>query len=362
MNGKSKTAEPPVAAELPGQVAESIRKIEFSLGVPPGTLTRATPEQAAAIFGERVTEASRFVQLRDETAELERQGKTNTIDFQVHIAALNALSHFLTCQPQSAGADQDQANASDAFQRGEWARFANNVSFMHSDDQAFVLQQYGLSEEQQRQRSAQRDAGLDQEQFVLDDAQGRAATLYYFDRNFLPANIQISEESMRSAAAAQAIIVEAVMKNASNLGQLIAEADFNKLTSLATSFMTPGEINSITSFVDGSTAMLSSPMEQQLLMIDTFLEALRNFGLELGEEEDKLKEELEDYRKDMDKLGEDLEEARTKFAKELNEMGDETGLKFLADALEGSANPGSAEWDNFWTKERALAFRRALEE
>ncbi len=120
-------------------------------------------------------------------------------------------------------------------------------------------------------------------------------------------------------------------------------------------------MDNVSSGVGGAQAV-SSPIEQQALMMETFLQALTSFGLEMSEEELELKKELEEYAEERDRLVSEFEEAKTKFAKELNKIGDDDGLKFIAQALEGNANPESAEWGSFWTRERALAFRRALEE
>jgi hypothetical protein len=151
-------------------------------------------------------------------------------------------------------------------------------------------------------------------------------------------------------------------KNAANLPELLAANSWEELTAAATSFMSPGEINSLSSFVEGSTAAMSSPLEQQAFMVETFLQALTSFGLEMSKEELELKKDLEKYSDEREKLASDLEEAKTRFAKELHSVGDEEGLKFIAQALEGNATPGSVEWDNFWTKERVLAFKNALKE
>jgi hypothetical protein len=176
-------------------------------------------------------------------------------------------------------------------------------------------------------------------------------------------NIVMDPESRHNFAEAMATIMHGEFegqdrdiinraRHADTVGDLRREA----------TYITIGERNAATAFFEGQAPSFSSALDQQAAMVDTFLEALRNFGLELSEEETKLKEELEDYREDMEKLASELEDGRTKFARELNGLGDKNGLKFLADALEGSANPGTAEWNEFWTKERVFAFRNALRE
>lgn len=148
------------------------------------------------------------------------------------------------------------------------------------------------------------------------------------------------EEILHDRAESFATIMHGIIEGEDTIEGVRAEA----------TYITVGERNALTAFLEGQASSISSALDQQLLMIDTFLDALRNFGLELGKEEAELKAELEEYAEEREKLSSELEDARTKFAKEL--VNDETGLKFLAGALVGNAEPTAAQWNEFLARER----------
>lgn len=173
--------------------------------------------------------------------------------------------------------------------------------------------------------------------------------------------IQMDLQSIRNMAESFATIMHGIIAGEDTETLLrVRNEDTIEGVRAAATYITISERNALTAYFEGTAAVLTSPLEQQLLMVGSFLDALRNFGLEMSEEEEELRREMEVYAEEREKLASELEEAKTRFARQLIEMGDEGGLKFIAQALEGNAAPGSAEWDSFWTRERALAFKNAL--
>lgn len=252
----------------------------------------------------------------------------------------------------------------DALERGDAQSFQDHMLFLSAFNQA-VTKDFlsSLSEAQQERLARFILEHIDMELFRSQSLDAQKDTIkQVLDLAAREGVVQMSEESCRNIASSITVTMQGELRgaDAATMANVWGQHTMDGLLGAAT-YLTISERNSITSFLEGpAAAMLYSPIEQQLLMMETYLEALRNFGLEAGKEEEKLERELEEYREEREKLSSELEEARTKFARELSEMGDEGGLNFLAQALEGNANPGSAEWNEFWTKERVAAFRRAV--
>ncbi|MFA5411732.1 MAG: hypothetical protein WC350_00055 [Candidatus Micrarchaeia archaeon] len=351
----------------------ALTEVKTNLNIDLAILRTATPDQlydslrnsAPPTFSEQDIRniSDTFVEIRDKMAELERNGKVNSPEFEqlrVQMLDLGTLASSVLSEDNFA-AQESQQLALDALETKDFARVSLNVENMSAFRQEHARTIMPLDEEQQRNLAILMDRRMDPELYAAMNQSGRADARFQIYQEFARSEgLDISDSVLREAAASHEIIVEALRKNAANLPELLAANSWDELTSLATSFMTPGEINSLSSFVEGSTAAMSSPLEQQALMVETFLQALTSFGLEITEEEEELRKDMEKYSDEREKLASDLEEAKVKFAKGLMEMGDEGGLRFIAQALEGNAAPGSVEWDNFWTKDRALAFKNAL--